>query len=185
MGKRNFDLMSRNENTREKVQRKVVRFEIRQIRQHFEESLCAIHAQFTVADDLWHSGKKEEAENIWRAQIIFLASAFDFYMHELTKYGLCEIYEDYYFSRNLEHVLHNINGELSDEEKEELAFETADQYSEHPEQFLQFLCDSSFCVSGTYGETWKFIMENGNSLKRYSNMAVFFENLGVIPEKLL
>lgn len=94
MGKRNFDLMSRNENTREKVQRKVVRFEIRQIRQHFEESLCAIHAQFTVADDLWHSGKKEEAENIWRAQIIFLASAFDFYMHELTKYGLCEIYEE-------------------------------------------------------------------------------------------
>lgn len=94
-------------------------------------------------------------------------------------------YEIYYFSRNLEHVLHNINGELSDEEKEELAFETADQYSEHPEQFLQFLYDSSFCVSGTYGETWKFIMENGNSLKRYSNMAVFFENLGVIPEKLL
>ena len=93
--------MSRNENTREKVQRKVVRFEIRQIRQHFEESLCAIHAQFTVADDLWHSGKKEEAENIWRAQIIFLASAFDFYMHELTKYGLCEIYEDYYFSRGM------------------------------------------------------------------------------------
>ena len=76
MGKRNFDLMSRNENTREKVQRKVVRFEIRQIRQHFEESLCAIYAQFTVADDLWHSGKKEEAENIWRAQIIIFSQRF-------------------------------------------------------------------------------------------------------------
>ena len=48
MGKRNFDLMSRNENTREKVQRKVVRFEIRQIRQHFEESLCAIHASLPL-----------------------------------------------------------------------------------------------------------------------------------------
>lgn len=40
------------------------------------------------------SGKEIEGENIWRAQIIFLASAFDFYMHELTKYGLCEIYNE-------------------------------------------------------------------------------------------
>lgn len=31
---------------------------------------------------------------IWRAQIVFLASALDFYMHELTKYGLCEIYNE-------------------------------------------------------------------------------------------
>lgn len=43
---------------------------------------------------LIESGKVIEGENIWRAQIIFLASALDFYMHELTKYGLCEIYNE-------------------------------------------------------------------------------------------
>lgn len=47
-----------------------------------------------MADELLESGKVIEGENIWRAQIIFLASAFDFYMHELTKYGLCEIYNE-------------------------------------------------------------------------------------------
>ncbi len=135
MGKRNFDLMSRNENTREKVQRKVVRFEIRQIRQHFEESLCAIHAQFTVADDLWHSGKKEEAENIWRAQIIFLASAFDFYMHELTKYGLCEIYEERW---NRTEKYENIQLRMKDiEEALKSGEEIAAGFIEDVEQIVQ------------------------------------------------
>lgn len=40
------------------------------------------------------SGKDIEGKNIWRAQIVFLASTLDFYMHELTKYGLCEIYNE-------------------------------------------------------------------------------------------
>ncbi len=88
-------------------------------------------------------------------------------------------YEIYYFSRNLEHVLHNLPQDLTDEEKEDLAFEIADRYSRNPEQFLQFLYDKEFHVNGTYDETWKFIMQNGNSLKRYCNMTVFFEKLGI------
>lgn len=88
-------------------------------------------------------------------------------------------YEIYYFSRNLEHVLHNRPQNLTDEEKEDLAYETADSYSENPENFLQFLYDKEFHVNGTYTETWNFIMQNGNSLKRYCNMAVFFERLGI------
>lgn len=88
-------------------------------------------------------------------------------------------YEIYYFSRNMEHVLHNITEDLTDEEKEELAFEIADRYSEHPEDFLKLLYEADFYVSGTYEDTWKFIMENGNSLERYCNMSVFFEKLGI------
>lgn len=86
-------------------------------------------------------------------------------------------YEIYYFSRNLEHVLHNISEDLSDDEKEDLAFETAMQYRENPERFLEFLKTEDFSVPGTYEETWKFIMENGNSLQRHCNLAVFFERL--------
>lgn len=94
MEERNLDLAVRNEDTREKFHTEVVRFELDQIMQHFTESIQAINAQFTVADELIEAGKISAGENIWRAQIIFLASAFDFYMHELTKYGLCEIYDE-------------------------------------------------------------------------------------------
>lgn len=90
-------------------------------------------------------------------------------------------YEIYYFSRNLEHVLHNLPQELTDEEKENLAFDFADHYSQHPEKFLDYLYDDSFHVKGDYRETWNFIFKNGNSLKRYSNMSLFFEQLGLTP----
>lgn len=88
-------------------------------------------------------------------------------------------YEIYYFSRNIEHVLHDIPDDLTDEEKEELAFEIADRYSEYPEDFLILLYKADFYVSGTYEDTWKFIMENGHSLRRHCNMSVFFEKLGI------
>ena len=88
-------------------------------------------------------------------------------------------YEIYYFSRNLEHVLHGITDDLTDDEKEDLAFEIADEYSEHPEEFLNFLYSPYFHVEGAYRDTWGFIMQNGNSLRRYSNMSVFFEQLGI------
>lgn len=88
-------------------------------------------------------------------------------------------YEIYYFSRNLEHVLHNLPQDLSDDEKEDLAYEIADLYSDYPEEFLQFLYNAEFHVEGDYKETWDFIMQNGNSLNRYSNMSVFFERLEI------
>ena len=94
MEERNLDLVARNEDTRDKFHTEVIRFELDQILQHFAETIQAINAQFDVADELFASGKVIEGENIWRAQIIFLASGFDFYMHELTKYGLCEIYDE-------------------------------------------------------------------------------------------
>lgn len=92
-------------------------------------------------------------------------------------------YEIYYFSRNIEHVLHNISDDLTDEEKEDLAYEIADRYSEHSEDFLELLYKADFHVSGTYEDTWKFIMENGNSLCRHCNMSVFFEKLGITVDK--
>ena len=94
MEERNLELVARNEDTRDKFHTEVIRFELDQILQHFTETMQAINAQFDVANELLESGKVVEAENIWRAQIIFLASAFDFYMHEVTKYGLCEIYNE-------------------------------------------------------------------------------------------
>ena len=89
MKDRNLELSIRNENTRDKFHTEVVRFKLDQIMKHYKETMQAVDAQFRVADELLRAGQNEEGENIWRAQIIFLASAVDFYMHELTKYGLC------------------------------------------------------------------------------------------------
>ena len=96
MREKNLDIAARNEGTREKFHTEVIRFELDQIMLHFTETIRKINAQFDVADELLASGKVIEGENIWRAQIIFLASALDFYMHELTKYGLCEIYNEHW-----------------------------------------------------------------------------------------
>ncbi len=86
-------------------------------------------------------------------------------------------YEMYYFSRNLEHVLHGAQGGLTDREKEELAFRTAREYSEAPEKFLELLEDEKVRVCGSYEETWNYIMEGGNSLLRGCNLILFFEFL--------
>ena len=92
-------------------------------------------------------------------------------------------YEIYYFSRNMEHVLHDKAEDLTDDEKEDLAFDIADQYTDQPEKFLEYLYDDGFHVCGTYKDTWEFIMDGNHSLNRYCNVAVFFEQLGIGLEK--
>lgn len=92
MEKRSLDLASRREETREKASPVIVKFCLNEIKEHFDENLRYIREQFSIADELLACGKNEEAENIWSAQIVFLESAFDFYLHELTKVGLSEIF---------------------------------------------------------------------------------------------
>lgn len=83
-------------------------------------------------------------------------------------------YSMYYFSCNLEHVLHNdIN--LADGLKMEYAERFSDSYYKNEATFVDFIRDEQFAVKGDYKETWGFIKLNGNSLKRYSNFHLFFE----------
>ena len=90
---RSLELSTRKEDTRNKNVPIVVRFEMSQIKQHFDESVSVVNSMFLIASDLVNLGKKEQAENIWRAQIVFLVSAFDFFMHEITKFGLEKIFD--------------------------------------------------------------------------------------------
>lgn len=89
---RNLDLEKRKEGTREKVTPKVVRFELSEIQAHFNDSIDVINEMFPLADELFEQNNVLQAENIWKAQVIFTVSAFDFYMHEITKYGLRKIF---------------------------------------------------------------------------------------------
>lgn len=83
-------------------------------------------------------------------------------------------YNMYYFSCNLEHVLHNeIN--LSDDLKMVYAERFSDAYHKKEANFIDFIRDERFAVKGDHKETWEFIKISGNSLKRYSNFHLFFE----------
>lgn len=94
MGKRDLSLSERKEGTREKAVTPVVKFELNEIKTHYNESITAVKSQFTIADELLQNGKIIDAEYIWRGQIVFIESAFDFYLHELTKYGLTQIFDE-------------------------------------------------------------------------------------------
>lgn len=96
----------------------------------------------------------------------------------INRLSLCPIvsgvpYSMYYFSCNLEHVLHdNIN--VSDGLKMEYAEAFAESYYKNEKAFLDFICEEKFAVSGDLKKTWEFIKVDGNSLKRYSNFHLFF-----------
>lgn len=86
-------------------------------------------------------------------------------------------YSVYYFSRNIEHVMHNQQGNLTSDQKMYYADEFVKKYGDHPERFLKFIFSQEFAVSGSYRETWDFIMENTNSLHRHSNLHLIFSDM--------
>ena len=84
-------------------------------------------------------------------------------------------YYIYYLSRNLEHVLHNKIENLSTEEKANLSNKFDAEYGENLENFLQFINNASFSVTGNYQQTWEYIKQETNSLKRKSNLHLLFQ----------
>lgn len=82
-------------------------------------------------------------------------------------------YEVYFFSTNLEHVLHNIQN-AKDEDKKKLADKFEDEFYYNPEKFIEFINNQEYALSDTYSRTWDFIKRDNNSLKRYTNFNLFF-----------
>ena len=86
-------------------------------------------------------------------------------------------YKVYYMSCNLEHVLHDKLEDISEDEKKELANKFADRFYEKEIEFIDFINNKDFKVLGDYKATWDFIKKDLNSVNRYSNFWLFFENL--------
>lgn len=84
-------------------------------------------------------------------------------------------YEFYFFSRNLEHVLHGRTDTLSSGEKRALSEAFENEYAERPEAFVSFLLSDGVAVRGSYERTWEYIMRGTNSLKRGTNLGIFFK----------
>ncbi|WP_010243886.1 hypothetical protein [Acetivibrio cellulolyticus] len=85
-------------------------------------------------------------------------------------------YSVYYFSCNMDHVLHN-KANLNRADKDKLAIEFESEFFGKPEKFIEFFNKAEFAVKGTYGETWEFIKAGTNSLKRYSNFSVYLNEI--------
>lgn len=84
-------------------------------------------------------------------------------------------YHIYYFSRNIEHVFHNANKNLTTEEKVNYADEFTDHYKSRENEFVTFLATGEFAVPGNYLETWEYITKDENSLQRHSNFHLLFQ----------
>ncbi len=83
--------------------------------------------------------------------------------------------EAYYLSRNMEHALHGIERDLSDEEKGECARQFQRKYRNDIEGFLELIHSKEITPAGDYSQTWDFIYTETNSLGRYTNLGLLFE----------
>ena len=82
-------------------------------------------------------------------------------------------YEVYFMSTNLEHVLHN-NANVPDEQKPILADQALKDFYCSSNGLLALLNSLEVFIPGTYSDTWAYIRDNTNSLRRCSNLSVFF-----------
>ena len=82
-------------------------------------------------------------------------------------------YRIFFFSTNLEHVLHNVQN-ATQNEKNMLAQKFEDKFYDEPEEFIKFIQDKKFAINKKYEETWDFIKQGTNSLKRYTNFNLYF-----------
>lgn len=97
-------------------------------------------------------------------------------LYKLRKHGKINNipYKIYFNSCNLEHVLYNELKDFTDEEKQFLSDDFAEQYEGNVDEFIEFISNTDIAVTGTYQKTWDFIQKNRNSLNRYSNMHLIF-----------
>ncbi len=83
-------------------------------------------------------------------------------------------YSIYYFSVNIEHVLHGVRGGLESADKVRLSREFIDRFAARPEDFVKFMRSDEVAAPGDYIDSWDHIFKDDNSLMRNSNFRLFF-----------
>lgn len=86
------------------------------------------------------------------------------------------MYRVYFFSSNLEHVLHNEQS-VSADEKSKYAQKFVDKFVTDPFSFIDFMNSKEFALIGEHKDTWEFIKEDTNSLKRYTNFNLYLNTI--------
>ena len=88
-------------------------------------------------------------------------------------------YSMYFFSSNLDHVLHGDANMPDKAEKTKRAEEFAMRYEDEPEKFIKAIKALPGTLDNmTYEESWKFIMERGeNSIKPHTNINILLDRI--------
>lgn len=84
-------------------------------------------------------------------------------------------YHLYYFSINLEHVLHNNPNVVSVREKIYLSNSFDDDNADNPEQFLALINYKDVKHFNNYKESWEYARNSSNALNRASNVCFALE----------
>lgn len=86
-------------------------------------------------------------------------------------------YSVYFFSSNIDHYLYDkLN--LSSREKIDLADNFADKCDEDATWFVRRICDHSQALKGmSWEDTWAYIKEGANSVKRHTNFNIYLNSL--------
>lgn len=92
---------------------------------------------------------------------------------------ICIPYRIYFFSRNREHALQDINL-YTDEEKIAAAKKFSSSYSQNIDGFIKLIKSNDIKVNGTFEETWNYIQIENHSLERGSNFYLAVEDF-LIP----
>ena len=98
-----------------------------------------------------------------------------------TVYGSVK-YRVFFLSSNLEHVLHD-EMNVEDAKKIDLAKAFESEYEDSTKDFISFMCNSSFACKENYKESWDFIKQDNNSIKRYTNLDIFINEYSVCDGK--
>lgn len=95
-------------------------------------------------------------------------------MLTIPRVWTCIPYSVYYFSCNMDHVLHK-QANLSRREKEKYAQQFENRFINKPQEFAAFFDNEQLFAGKTYGESWNFIRSNTNSLKRKTNFYLYIK----------
>lgn len=89
---RNLKLTPRSVGTRDRRPSHTIQFELSAITNRFTNNLLSIKSQFELAEQL-KAENNIQYKDVLRSQVVFLDSALDFFMHEVTKYGMIQIFQ--------------------------------------------------------------------------------------------
>ncbi len=89
----NFSLSPRKEESRAPRKIEVIKqFSLKEIYNHFDESMKSLKNQFKVAKSTVSSGNTEICKTIWRSQVVLAEGLLDFYIHEISKFCLFRMF---------------------------------------------------------------------------------------------
>lgn len=96
--KKDFTLTPRVEDVKDKKKVEVFNADFDIIKKRWYTNLEDIKEKFEITDLLLSGesspNEKNASEDLWRFQIVFLTSSFDYLLHELIKFAMLKIYND-------------------------------------------------------------------------------------------